>query len=403
MMMLRKKSLGLTLLAALMFAGICTNGGVSSASVSREEAAKGTPLVVGSIGSYSGAYAASLGGAVPALKAWASSVNASGGIDGHPVQMVIKDDAGSPVTALAAAKQLVQDHVTAIIGAYGTTATSWGEYVTKAGIPVIGGEVGNPPWGVDPLFFGVTQPSNLQVSAGVYTAKQLHLKKYAIMSCVEVDQCATDLKLGKTDSEAAGLDFVGSQAVSSSATDYTAPCLVFQSAGAQAVDMLNGAQQNINFAASCAKQGFKPVFLSGGDEATASSLNQPGLDGKYYVQSSPFPYNDKSIPATEAFHKAMQKYQPSATIESATAGAWADAEVYQAAALAAKFNGQPTSTALVKGIYSLPAKSTFGGLTGPLTFVKGQSLVTDCFFLMLAKGNTWQLPDGMKPTCPSTK
>ncbi len=48
-------------------------------------------------------------------QAWASWTNAHGGINGHPVKMIVKDDAPEPVGGAAVAKELVeQDHVMAI-------------------------------------------------------------------------------------------------------------------------------------------------------------------------------------------------------------------------------------------------------------------------------------------------
>jgi hypothetical protein len=45
---------------------------------------------VGAIGSYSGAFAANQGGIPSVLAAWASSVNAAGGINGHKVKVIAR-------------------------------------------------------------------------------------------------------------------------------------------------------------------------------------------------------------------------------------------------------------------------------------------------------------------------
>jgi branched-chain amino acid transport system substrate-binding protein len=54
----------------------------------------GSPVTVGVIGSFSGALASSTGGVPEIMQAWASSVNAGGGLLGHPVKVVAADDAG---------------------------------------------------------------------------------------------------------------------------------------------------------------------------------------------------------------------------------------------------------------------------------------------------------------------
>jgi len=51
-------------------------------------------------------------------------VNKAGGINGHPIRVIIEDDASDPTTAVKAAKKLVeQDKVCAIIGGSGTGPT----------------------------------------------------------------------------------------------------------------------------------------------------------------------------------------------------------------------------------------------------------------------------------------
>jgi branched-chain amino acid transport system substrate-binding protein len=97
----------------------------------------GDPIVVGSICSCSGAQSAVIGKVSEANKAWAASVNAAGGINGHPVKIITKDDAGDPAKGIAAAKELVQEHVQAIVGAVSLTDSVWAKIVDEAGIPVV--------------------------------------------------------------------------------------------------------------------------------------------------------------------------------------------------------------------------------------------------------------------------
>src|SRR5512133_2738851 len=51
------------------------------------------------------------------LQMLVEDLNARGGVDGHPIQLVIKDTAGSPEKAVSFAKQLIEEEqVFAIIG-----------------------------------------------------------------------------------------------------------------------------------------------------------------------------------------------------------------------------------------------------------------------------------------------
>jgi branched-chain amino acid transport system substrate-binding protein len=63
--------------AATLALTACGSSGSGSA------AAASGDWVIGSIGSYSGPFASSLGPTQQTIDAWADSVNAAGGIDGH--------------------------------------------------------------------------------------------------------------------------------------------------------------------------------------------------------------------------------------------------------------------------------------------------------------------------------
>ena len=97
-------------------------------------------MVLGVIGSFTGAQAASIGLAGNGAQVWEDDVNASGGINGHPVKVIIKDDGLNPAQGIQDAKELVQsDHVMAIIGDNSLVDAAWAPYVTSQGVPVIGG------------------------------------------------------------------------------------------------------------------------------------------------------------------------------------------------------------------------------------------------------------------------
>src|SRR6185437_3875873 len=80
----------------------------SAGSSSGGGAATGTPVPVGVIGSFTGAQASSLAGVPKIMQAWASTVNAGGGLAGHPVKLYIEDDAGVAAQSTSAVKRLVE-------------------------------------------------------------------------------------------------------------------------------------------------------------------------------------------------------------------------------------------------------------------------------------------------------
>ena len=72
-------------------------------------------------------------------KAWANTVNESGGINGHHVQVITKDDAGNPGTAATEVQALVSQHVVAVVDE-SLVDPVWASIIQKANIPDVGGK-----------------------------------------------------------------------------------------------------------------------------------------------------------------------------------------------------------------------------------------------------------------------
>ena len=116
--------------------------------------ATGTPIKIGVVVSLSNkplpATAAPEG-----LKAWAATVNGKGGLAGHPVEIVVRDDGNDPAKSLTAVKQLVEDDEVVAITSWTSVDTSWAEYIQGKNIPVVGGQSYSPVWYENPAFFPV--------------------------------------------------------------------------------------------------------------------------------------------------------------------------------------------------------------------------------------------------------
>jgi branched-chain amino acid transport system substrate-binding protein len=130
-----------------------STGATSSASTG-EVGSTGSAIPIGVIGSYSGSQASSTGGVPMVAQAWADTVNAAGGLDGHKIQLFVEDDAGNPATGIQDANVLVQqDKVVAIVGDASNVDSAWAPIVEKAGVPVVGGLSLNETFLTNPDFF----------------------------------------------------------------------------------------------------------------------------------------------------------------------------------------------------------------------------------------------------------
>jgi ABC-type branched-subunit amino acid transport system substrate-binding protein len=104
-------------LAALMSLAVAgAFAGTSGAAQAHKAAAKPATWVIGNIGTYSGINDSNFVGGGQTLEAWALWVNANGGLDGgHHIKVISMDDAGNATTSENDVKQLVADHVIALV------------------------------------------------------------------------------------------------------------------------------------------------------------------------------------------------------------------------------------------------------------------------------------------------
>jgi branched-chain amino acid transport system substrate-binding protein len=194
-----------TAAAAAALAVSACGGGHTSSSSSSTSAAGGpassssagpkltkSPIRIGTPGTYSGSSGESTKPAADALNAWASWTNAQGGINGHPVQVIVKDDGGSASKALANVKSLVEDdHVVAIVSDQESGLdSSWASYIQSKQIPVIGGSATGIPWLTNPYFFPAGANSVSLLTGIAYTTKLAGKSKYGLVYCAEFPACA---------------------------------------------------------------------------------------------------------------------------------------------------------------------------------------------------------------------
>jgi hypothetical protein len=115
-----------------------------------------------------------------------------------------------------------------------------------------------------------------------------------------------------------------------------------------------------------------------------------------------FPFFDTSTPATQAFQAAIKQYAPGLGSQrgSFAAHVWVSAELF-AAAVKAAGNGPITPASVKSGLYALPAGTTLGGLSAPLTFTKGASKPNQvtCYFVWGNKDGHPIEPQGLKTSC----
>ena len=362
-----------------------------------------SPVVLASLGTQSGPIGATLKPIVRGMQIWLAAINARGGLNGHPVRVLVFDDGGDPARAKANAKDAIE-HKGAIALVANTDVLAGGgsiDYITSKGIPMIGGDHGRTFALQSPMFFPVTAVGpSMYRTAMVAPARYLipqGKKKLGWLVCVETPICPEADKLWQKEAGSAGWDPVYRGQVSVAQPDYTAECLAARSAGAEVLIVILDASSFERFARSCVRQNYRPTLVGGPGVTQADRMKgNPDLEGMVALGLT-FPYFQKGTPATDEFQEAVKQYAPGEVSEQGTSQGWASAKLLEKAA--AQLGEPPTSAAILKGLWAING-DTLGGLTEPLAFHENQ--LPDpkgCWFTYITKQGSWVSPDNFALHC----
>ena len=122
-------------------------------------------------------------------------------------------------------------------------------------------------------------------------------------------------------------------------------------------------------AASCARRGFRPVFVAEGPLIVDRFKDDPNLVGMVGA-ANVFPWFQSGTPATDEYQAAVKRFGDGiSTVGGGPPLGWVSGKLFQKAA--ANLPEPPTTEAVLKGLWSI-RDDTLGRLTGFLTFTEGQ-------------------------------
>jgi branched-chain amino acid transport system substrate-binding protein len=339
------------------------------------------------------------------LTAWQDSTNAAGGINGHPVKVIVKDDALNPALSLQETKDLVtQDHVVAIIGDSSLVDSVDAPYLQSAGVPVVGGSTANAPFATNPDFFRSGTASTAAWAGIAAEIKQNGGKHLGVMYCAESPTCALANVGFKAISSLNGLSY-SVEEISATAPNFTAQCLNFKNAGVDSVFIVDSYLVNVRVADDCAQIGYKPKWYTNTGAFGNNYLTDPNLNGTYVIDDNAL-YTDPNIPGVNTFLNAIEKYEPalksSPQFTDNLTYVWAGAELFNAAAQAAKITPTSTAADVKKSLYSLK-NETLDGLAPPLTFSSTAKIPAypSCYFEYQILGGKYVSQNAGKAVCLS--
>lgn len=360
---------------------------------------------IGMICGCSGTYGTTLTAASQVAQAWVNSVNDSGGVNGHKIELIIKDDGSNPGTSVTAAQSLISAHVAAIIDST-TLDQAWQKQVDAAKIPVVGGNFTTAPYYTDPNWYPTGQTNDSIVYANVATAKKSGGTKLGLLYCAESPQCQESVEATKSGAEKQGVSLVYQASIQAKAPNYTSQCLAAKEAGVDSLIILHSSSAIIHVAQDCARQNYAPAYVAEGTGFAGEIPAAEGLNQSYWAPFPILPFF-ASGEHVQTMNNVVDKYQPGlrqnpiAFTVVATQSWTAALAVGQAVkASAVPAGAKVTADDITRGLGTFKDE-TLGGWSPPLTFTPGKPHPVDCWYIGRVQGGKASLVDDGKLTCES--
>jgi branched-chain amino acid transport system substrate-binding protein len=408
----RKLSYVVCVLAIALVAGACssssksasspTTTAVKSTSGSAAPPATGAPIKVGLVCSCSGPFGVNILPVEEVYKAWVNTVNASGGINGHPIDLITEDDGGTPGTSVSDLHVLLSDGVDAIAD-MSIVDETWASTVQASHVPVVGIDVTEDPFFQNPDFYPEGQTTNSGSYSDVEVAKSAGATNIGDLYCAEAPSCAETNSLIKTAAQQLGIPFVYSAEIAMTAPNYTAQCLAAKQDHVTAIEIGDSSNILARVATDCATQGYYPIWIEEG-EGQGPLLFTGAISKNLWAEFNDIPYYG-SLPAIQAMNAAVQKYYPG-LLNNTTS--WSELALYswpsgilledavKAGGLTA--TAAPSAAEIVTGLESLKG-DTLEGMAPPLTFAAGQPHPVNCWFTSKIVNGAKSVVNGGQVSC----
>jgi branched-chain amino acid transport system substrate-binding protein len=244
------------------------DGGTGTGTENGAETETKEPYRIGAVLSLTGTYAGLGEPEKNTIEMEVERINADGGVNGHPIEVIIEDDATDADTAVAATTKLIdKEGVLAIIGATGTGATmGMRQEINRAQIPqvsIAGGTVitGN----FDPLVFQTPWSNSLVIPFEYEYMKAQGITKAGLIAD-SGGFGADGMAVAKDKSSAAGITVVAEETFNPGDTDMTGQLTKIKGTDAQAVFMVTAGKEAAIVAKNMADLGMTiPLFGTHGN------------------------------------------------------------------------------------------------------------------------------------------
>ena len=314
---MRVRPLPVGAVAAALIAGVMGMSTTASAASSVPGVTSKT-ITIGFIGNLTGVASSTFYDSVGGIQARIDQQNASGGVNGRKLSVIVKNDTSSPTTDQSVAQELVNAGVFGVVGD-SSFLFSGAKTLQQAGVPVTGAAFDGPEWGQKPYtnmfsYIPVTEtPFNGQVHNYDYWGpfmKSVGITKLAGLAYGISPSAKAAIATTLASANQHGIPTCyADNSVPFGGVDFTADALAIRSAGCNGVVMALVDSSDVAVAQALKNGGVKAKpFLSGTgyDQAVAASpSSMTALEGGYADATVNFTTPNS---ATQAMVAALKKY-----------------------------------------------------------------------------------------------
>lgn len=257
------------------------------------------PLTIGSLNPYSGNFSWIGANTTPAINMVKQTINDNGGINGRQVEIVKGDTAGTPDSALPAAKRLINvENVQALIGPSSLTIFTVIDIAKQNNVPIISPTAGTTQLnqtGGEYVFRTVPSDSfqGRGIAVGVREKKYNGIKSFDEMTIMVSDTPNQKSMSGVLEKrfEELGGNVVETVTLKPGKGSYSSEVGTMMNAGAGIAAVLTSMEDSVKILRAAFQAGYEGHFFAGVDvsvDETLTNLPDKATDGMLGVQSGTY-------------------------------------------------------------------------------------------------------------------
>ncbi|MGQ0845750.1 MAG: ABC transporter substrate-binding protein [Sporichthyaceae bacterium] len=381
------------------------NAAAAPAAAAAAGPASKSVIKLGAVGTFSGPVGGLVKDTITGIRAWGQAVNASGGVNGHPVQILVGDDGGDPARFNSILQQFVEKEgvIALLYTTLGFAPNGNNKYLDSKKIFTFSTEGGletsyGNPYVLTATPAGLTNADSMMLSFGKGVGAAGKNMKIATFACSDFGLCDNFDKRWSTPEvlKTAGFQQVVRGRPSLTQPDYTTQCLAAKQAGAEAILMaLDGAAIR-RLAGDCARQNYRPKLGTADLVVTGDLPGDKNVDG-LFIGTKMAPFSDTRIQGVKEAHAAFGRFAPGQKITGGMTNGWIIGEFFAQAGK--NLPDKPTPADVADGIYAIE-NNNLKGMTYPITMTKGQPVARQlCYGVAVIEGDGFGVAPGPSLYC----